>query len=234
MVGHNDTMNKTLRWILVVVIAVATLGVGGPWLYINVIRDDAPDRLALTSTTLGTEGSAQPAEVEGTWTITPDSVVGYRVKEILFGQSTEGVGRTSQVQGSLTITGSTLVEATFTVDMASVASDDSRRDGQFRGAIMDTDTHPTATFALREPIKLSPSVLGGDVIFTKAVGDLTLRGQTKRVEIALEARLAEGVIEAVGSINIVFADWEIPNPSRPAITTEDNGDLEFRLLFAKS
>lgn len=227
-------MRKSLKLTVGGIAILAVLGVGGPWLYINVIRDDAPDRLTLTSTTIGSEGATEPADVEGTWTIAPESVVGYRVKEILFGQSTEGVGRTSEVDGTLTISGSTLLEAAFTVDMASVTSDDGRRDRQFRSAIMNTDTHPTAVFALREPIELPAAVLSGEVLFTKAVGDLTLRGETQRTEFTLEARLAGGTIEVVGSINIVFADWGIPNPSRPAISTEDNGDLEFRLIFTKS
>jgi len=227
-------MRKSLKWVIGSVAALAVVGVGGPWVYINLIRDDAPERLTLTSTTVGSGTSVTPVDVEGTWVATAESVVGYRVKEILFGQSTEGVGRTSQIEGTLTISGSTLLEAQFSVDMASMESDDSRRDGQFRGSIMSTDTFPTATFALREPIEVPASVLSGEVLFTKAVGDLTLRGETQRVEFTLETRLTGGDIEVVGSINIVFADWGIPNPSRPAITTEDNGDLEFRLIFAKA
>jgi polyisoprenoid-binding protein YceI len=227
-------MRKSLKWSVLVVVALVVLGVGGPWVYINLIRDDAPDRLSLTSTTVGSGGQVQPADVEGVWTATGDSVVGYRVKEILFGQSTEGVGRTNQIDGTLTITGGTLLEAGFTVDMASITSDDGRRDGQFRGSIMSTDTYPTAVFALREPIQIPESARTGEVLFTKAVGELTLRGETKQVEFTLEARLSGTVIEVVGSITIVFSEWNIPNPSRPAITTEDEGELEFRLLFAKA
>ena len=37
------------------------------------------------------------------WAVVADSVVGYRVKEILFGQDTEGVGRISAVSDSLAI-----------------------------------------------------------------------------------------------------------------------------------
>lgn len=38
------------------------------------------------------------------------------------------------------------------VDMAGVASDESRRDNPFRGRIMDVATHPTATFFLDAPL----------------------------------------------------------------------------------
>src|SRR4029453_6902702 len=49
--------------------------------------------------------AASNSGTDGTYTLTPESVVGYRVVEVLFGQDTEGVGRTNSVTGSLTIAG---------------------------------------------------------------------------------------------------------------------------------
>ena len=229
-------MSRLGKKVLIAAAVVVVAVVGGPWVYINVIRDDAPDRLTLSTTTLaGEPGSATTVApgVEGAWDVTTGSEVGYRVKEILFGQSTEGVGRTSEVSGSLTIEGARLVAAEFTVEMATLESDDSRRDGKFRGEIMDTSTYPTATFTLSDPIEIPASALTGEAFSTEATGSLSLRGTTKNVTVTLEARLSGGSIEVAGSINIVFAEWGIPNPSNPAITTEDNGDLEFRLVFTR-
>ena len=62
------------------------------------------------------------------------SQAGYRVKEVLFGQSVEAVGRTSNVDGALTINGTTVEAAAISIDLASVESGESRRDGQFRAA----------------------------------------------------------------------------------------------------
>lgn len=214
-------------------IGVALL-VGGPWVYINVIRDDAPARLQLTSTTTGGSDSAPIVTANGQWTVRPGSVVGYRVKEILFGQDTEGVGRTSNVVGTLSVEDSTLTSAEFSVDMTTLESDDGRRDGQFRGRIMDTSTFPTSTFTLTQEIEIPAEALTGTPLTTTAVGTLTLRGQTKTVEVPIEALLNKAAIEVVGTVRIVFAEWGIPNPSRPGISTADYGDLEFQLTFEQS
>ena len=41
-----------------------------------------------------------PSGVDGTYTVTSESQVGYRVVEVLFGQDTEGVGRTNSVRSA--------------------------------------------------------------------------------------------------------------------------------------
>ena len=210
----------------------ALLLVGGPWAYINLVRSDAPDRLGLSSTTVATAPTG-PGSVDGTWKATEESIVGYRVKEILFGQSTEGVGRTDDVRGSLVIADDELQSAEFSVDMASVTSDDERRDRQFRSAIMDTATHPRATFVLAAPVSLGDDVLDGATLDTSVEGDLTLRGATRRVTVVLQARLDGNSIEVAGTITIVFEEWGIPSPSRPGISVEDRGELEFLLVFSR-
>ena len=159
--------------------------------------------------------------------------MGYCVKEVIVAQSTEGVGRTSAVQGTLNIAGEQVTEAQFSVDMTTLKSDSSRRDGQVNDRILDTATYPTATFTLKQPITLTPEALAGSDLTTQATGTLTLRGVTKDIELTLIARLANDVIEVNGSIEIIFADWSIPDPSISAIVVEDRGQLEFLLRFTR-
>lgn len=231
-----------LKWLVAIGLGAVVLVVGGTWVYINVIREDAPPPLALDD--LAEDGDASTSttgapdqdddgggSIEGTWSAAAGSIAGYRVDEILFGQSVEAVGRTEDVDGSITIEGTTVTDASFVIDMTTVSSDESRRDGQFRGAIMDVDQFPTATFELTEPIELGDDVTAGSEVTVDATGELTLRGSTQTVTIPLEARHSEGRIEVVGSFTVVFADWEIPNPSRPGIDTEDEGVLEVLLAF---
>lgn len=182
------------------------------------------------ATTTAAPEPAAPAGA-GRWVVTPDSELGYRVKEILFGVDTEGVGRTNQITGSLTIDGTTVTAADFTVDVASIESDDGRRDNQFRGRIMSASEFPTATFVLTEPIELGVEPADGAEVATSATGDLTLRGVTNSVTFDLTARQENGRIAVLGQIPVVFADYDIANPSTAGITTEDNGLLEFVLVF---
>lgn len=176
--------------------------------------------------------AAGPAgDAAGTWSATAESEVGYRVKEILFGVDTEGVGRTNDVTGSLTIDGTKVSAAEFVVDVASIASDEARRDSQFRGRIMSTDEFPTATFTLTEPIELGVGSADGTTVDAVATGELTLRGVTNAVTFDVSAKQEDGRIGVLGNIPVVFADYEIANPSVGGITTEDNGQLEFVLVF---
>ena len=155
------------------------------------------------------------------------------MKEVLFGQSTEGVGRTNAVTGSLDIAGSTVEKGDFTVDMTTVKSDSGNRDNQFQRRIMDTSKFPTSTFALTQPIDLGSVPAEGQTVTASATGDLTLHGTTKPVTFDVQAQLKDGKIEVNGTIPIVFADYGIPNPSFGPASTEDNGVLEFLLVFTK-
>ena len=228
-------MKSIVRKVVAALIVLALLAVAGPWVYINLIKDDAPDALTLQPAVTTTAGEVQQPTnaTDGEWAVVADSVVGYRVKEILFGQDTEGVGRTSDVTGSLVIANNEVTSAEFSVDMTTIKSDSSRRDRQVNNRILDTATFPTATFALNEPIALTPEALAGSDFTANTTGTLTLRGVTKTVPVALTARLVDNVIEVNGSIEIVFVEWQIPDPSVSAIVVEDRGLLEFLIRFSR-
>lgn len=229
-------MKKPIK-IAIALVAVTALAVtAGPFIYINFVKDEAPEALSLDGAVDDTAPSTEVTTldtVDGQWQVVPDedTVVGYRVEEVLFGQSTEGVGRTREVEGSLTIESNTVSEANFTVQMGTLTSDAANRDRQFNGRIMDTATHPTATFILTEPIVLPPGAIDGERVSVTARGELTLRGVTRSVEATLEARLVGTRFTVVGNISIVFEDWGIPEPSLPGIDVEPNGLLEFSLVF---
>lgn len=231
-------MSTRVKVVLGGLLAVVALLVGGSWLYFNVLQDEAPQRLSLDSGSDGTATSTAAAptgELAGTYRPTSSSIVGYRVKEVAFGQSGEAVGRTNKVTGSLVIDGTTVSTGKFVVDMTSVQSDEQRRDNQFHGRIMNTSTFPTSTFELTEPITL-PSVPDDTTPITvTAKGNLTLKGVTRPVTVGLQARRNGANFEVSGSIPVTFADYGIGNPSfGGVVTTEDRGLLELKLVFAKS
>ena len=101
-----------------------------------------------------------------------------------WGQSNTAYGRTSSVTGSLTVTGDTVTAGSFTADLTTVASDQSRRDQQFQGRIMNTSTYPTATFKLTQPTALGSAPADGVTVTKQVTGDLTAHGVTKSVTFA--------------------------------------------------
>jgi len=243
-------MRNVWKWVLGAVLAVAVLIPVGTYVYIHFVEGDAPKPLTLdsgasqptpTSPTTATPAPSQTtastaagaAGGSGTaFRPTPASVVGYRVKETLFGQSNEAVGRTSDVTGSMTLSGATVGAVDLTVNMKTVKSDQSQRDGQFNGRIMDTSTYPTATFKLTQPLTLSSVPSDSTVVNAKATGNLTLHGVTKAVTFDLTAQRDGANVKVNGTIPITFADYKIDNPSGGPATTEDHGVVEFLVVFA--
>ncbi len=239
--------------LIVVVIAAVVI-------YLTVIREDAPEEFGLTETTsededadtgadadtgdadagdadAGTDGddAAATVDLDGSWTVGDGSQAGYRVVEDLQGITDfEAVGRTSDVTGTMVLSGTTVSEGSFEVQIATITSDDTRRDGQFTGDIMNAAEFPTATLALTAPIELDGIPGDGATVSTTASGELTLRGSTNPVTFPVDAQILDGRIEIVASIDVLFSDYGIDNPSNPFVTVRDEGKVEVQLFLDKS
>jgi polyisoprenoid-binding protein YceI len=183
------------------------------------------------TTVVPTPTTAGPVGADGVWAIIDGSEVGYRVDESINGFATTANGRTKAVTGSMTAAGTTISDGQFTVDMTTFKSDESRRDGQFNGRIMDVANFPTATFVLTSPIDFGKIPADGETLTVPAAGDLTLHGTTRPVTFSVDAQFTKGKVVIVGKIPVVFADYGIPNPSIATIKTADNGLLEFLLVL---
>ena len=233
-------MLKILIRVAISIVVVVGLVYGGILLYTKVINppedklnEDDLSAIVSDSSTAPSSTPTPDVGITGTWLATSESTVGYRVKEVLGGVDTEGVGRTNQVNGSLTIQETTLLSTVFEIDVASIKSDSSKRDSQFSGNIMDTATYPTATFRLLTPIELGSIPADDQNITATAQGELTMHGVTQQVSFDVTAKIANGIIGVLGSIDITFADYGIANPSNAFVTTGDTGLLEFVLAFQK-
>ena len=230
-----------LRWLIGGIAAVVVILIAAPFIYIHFIEADPPPPLTLPDrapTTVPARGSGSTTPTAGAltgkWSVASDSIVGYRVKEVLFGQDNDAAGRTNAVTGSVTFDGTTVTAAEMTADLTSVSSDRPQRDRQFQGRIMDTAQFPNATFKLTKPIALGKVPPDGETITVDATGDLTLHGVTKSVTTPIKARKTGELVEINGSIPITFRDYEIPDPSFGGISVQDHGTLEFLVNLNKS
>ncbi|WP_420437343.1 YceI family protein [Candidatus Poriferisocius sp.] len=192
------------------------------------------------------EAVSAPEGVNGLWAVdtsigefsyedSTGTFVGFRVDEELTSiGSTTAVGRTPVVTGSIAIDGETVTAVTVEADMSAITTNDSRRDRPVQSAL-NTAEFPTAVFTLTEPVDLGPDPNSGDPIATTAVGELTVKGTTQPVQIALEAQLVDDTVVVVGSTEIVFADYDVSVPRVPIVlSAEDHGIVELQLFFARS
>jgi polyisoprenoid-binding protein YceI len=258
-------MPRSRLIIIAGVVIVLVVAIGGFVVYDQVLRGDNVAALALPSAapstaastapgassaasaapSSGTTSSATPAgasgDVAGTWTVSGGGQAGYRVTEQLANlpAQSEAVGRTSQITGSMTLATSgsttTLTAATISVGTTSISSDKSMRDNRMRNEGLQTDTYPTATFTLTQPVEVPAAALTGTPSDVTLTGDLTLHGVTKSVHIPARAQLVDGTVSVLGSLTFPLSDYSIVAPSVGGfiVSIADSGTLEFVVNFTK-
>jgi len=252
--GSTTSAGRRWRWIglgALVAVAAAAFGV---WFFF--VRGDSPAAVDLDS---AIEGINQPASqaadpapgggspstdsgVAGTWAVDRSvtnaegigSFGGFRVNEQLVGVgAATAVGRSRAVDGTLTVDGSAVTAAAITVDLTAITTNDSRRNDAVQRAL-STSQFPRATFTLTQPVSVGSVPGEGQRIDVEATGDLTIKGVTRSVTVDMAAQLEGGVLVAVGSTPITFADFGVRTPTAPIVASvEDRGVMEFQLYFRK-
>jgi len=203
--------------------------------YANSVVEAAPTIAPATSSPMtdATAPAVNADDLSGSWSVGADSFAGYRVDEVLQNQDVTVTGRTSDVTGDLTVEALSLTAATITVDVASIATDESARDAYFRDTAMNVGEFPTATFTLTEPVTIEAPV-AGVAQTVSAVGELTMHGVTQPVTVELQAALTDAGGQVVGSIPITFSDYDVEAPDLGFVSVEDAGAIEFSLNVAQN
>jgi hypothetical protein len=105
--------------------------------------DPAAATTTVAAATATTTAAAGAVSADGVWNIKEGSEVGYRVNESISGFDTTANGRTQSITGTMVADGTTITKGEFTVDMTTFKSDESQRDEQFNGRVMEVATYPT-------------------------------------------------------------------------------------------
>lgn len=194
----------------------------------------------------GTDADRHIDSLDGVWkvdsttgTFTLDdatgSFAGFRVEEELarIGAFT-AVGRTGDVSGTVEVIDDHAERAEFKVGLASLQTDDSRRDRAVRQAL-NTDEHPFATFTLAEVMHLEGGAEFEGPFTFDVEGDFTVNGITRSISAQIQTQLVGSVIVVVGSFEVTFEDYDIRIPQVPIVlSAEDHGVVEFQLLLRRS
>ncbi len=245
-----------LKRLLLALLGVVVLGVGAVVVYTELIRDDA-DPIGFREAddpTLRTEPGDTPSAtdepsdattttastdavvaVDGTWTVTEGTEVGYFVLEDFAGglSDSTALGSTPAVEGTLEIVGDRVTAATFSADLTQLTSDESRRDSRAQ-QVLQTDTFPSAVFTLTAPLAFGTPSEPEQIVSAEGTGDLTVRDVTMAVTVEVEAKLtAGGELEIVGAIPTTWSDYGVENPSNPFVTVRNDGEIQFRLVLTR-
>lgn len=197
----------------------------GPGWYADRAEKAAADEPSLSASA----APAETSESSGTWTVADGSYAGYRVDEVLRGEDVTVTGRTEDVTGEVTLAEGEVTEASIEVKVATIATDSGNRDGYFRENAIEAEEFPTATFELTEPAALTDGATEVEL-----VGDLTVHGETKTVTVDAEVG-GDGAreLQVVGSVPIVFSDFDVDAPDLGFVRVEESGSVEFSLALVK-
>lgn len=99
----------------------------------------------------------------------------------------------------------------FEVDLATLQSDEARRDNYLRGNTLRTDRFPTAAFRLVQVrgLATAPGPGSGQL---QLVGDLTLRGVTREVVWEVDYTASEEEVSGTAVTSFAFEDFGLSRP----------------------
>ena len=233
-------MSAKLKYSVLGIVALVVVGIGA-FVYFGVLSHDSPAEFSLKRGSTENTAAAPPAgELGGTWSVAGGSQAGYRVREKLASlpAPSDAVGRTTAVTGQVTIAdeGGTYraKNASFTVDVSRLASNESRRDNKIRTIGLETAKYPQATFVAAGPIDIPADAVNGKVVTVTADGDLTLHGVTRKVSIPLQVQRNATQLRIVGNYDFSWDDFGMTAPSLPPfVSVTGSPKLEFDVTMAK-
>jgi polyisoprenoid-binding protein YceI len=211
----------------------------------SVLRSSARVTVGIALLAALVSAAHQPALAQGPASsrysiVAESSEVRYRVREQLAGFNfpNDAVGVTRAIEGAITfdpqgrvVTG----ESRFTVDLRTLKSNETRRDGYLRRNTLETDTYPTVTFIATEARRLPfPLPASGSVPF-ELVGDLTVKDATRRVTWKATATFDGTKVSVRARTAFHFGDFGLRQPRVTVVlSVEDDIKLEADLSLQRN
>jgi polyisoprenoid-binding protein YceI len=198
----------------------------------------APDRIAAQAPGPGGRGAPAPDPAKAQrLEITTGTRARYKVQEQLAGINfpSEAVGTTEAITGALVINpdGSFAAGSKLIVDLKSLSSDQSMRDGYVQGRVLETDKFATLEVVPKRAVGLQlplPSGQGAQAGF-QLVTDMTLHGVTKEVTWKVVATFGNDAVSGRATTTVDFATFNMTKPTLARLVSVDEKiqlEIEFR------
>jgi polyisoprenoid-binding protein YceI len=172
--------------------------------------------------------------------LTDKSSANYRVREQLarLNLPSDAIGKTSQISGSVAVKPDGSIDSSaskITVDISSLASDSSMRDGFVGRTILQTAQYPTVVFVPTSASGLPwPLPQSGPVAF-KVTGNLTVKDVTKPVTWDVTGAIQNGVATGTATTSFTFEDFGLSQPHVASVLSlVDHIALEVSVTFQQA
>jgi polyisoprenoid-binding protein YceI len=216
--------HRWLRRAATGLVTVVVLALAGTYVFIHFLAGPVPAPLALPKLNAAAAGTGT-ARASGTWTAGPGSLAGYRVREEFIGPGNAMAGRTSAVTGKVVIAHNDVSSASFRVALTTLTAGGKTQPQLAK--ILDTASFPDATVTLTKVITAGSGLAANQTMTVKATGLLAMHGITRPVTFEVTACYSGSLLEAAGSIPVVFSDWNVHAP----LFLQNHGLLEFLLIL---
>lgn len=212
---------KHLTWLLCIALLLVACGPATP----------AP---AEPTSTPAPPPAPAPADTAGdaadgmrTFNVVPEeSTASYLVNEEFFADAlrkygidageTVTVGSTGQVSGFLSLAlgaDEQLGDNRFVVDLSTLSSDQSLRDGWLKDNALESEKYPEAIFVASAIEGAPDSYNEGEEVSFQLVGELTVRGIALPVTFDVTASLSGDTIRGVGEAQVQMSDFGVAPPN---------------------
>lgn len=237
MTNSRPFFARPLVWIIAIAAVLATVAaIVATRMYVSSQNAAAPEEFlsedVAEATTPG-QSSGSADAIAGQWSISEGSEAGYRVDEVLNGEDVTVVGRTDDVTREVTIDGSELTAGTVIVDLRTVTTDSSRRDGYFTSRAIDTSANPEATFTVAEAVDLTALADSGTAEI-EIPGTLDINGQSRETTAQGTVTRTVAGLRVVGAIDVTWQDHGVTAPDLGFVSVEDAGVVEFALDLTRA
>lgn len=145
--------------------------------------------------------------------VTDQSEASYSVGETFLGQKRDvtAVGKTSALAGTIVLDGGVIQASTIEVDVATLKTDESRRDNKVRQAL-DTANHPKATYRITGA-EGNPALAEGQETALKLQGTMTIKGVDKPLTFDAKAKLEGGRLTLTAETVFDMTEFGVDPPN---------------------
>jgi polyisoprenoid-binding protein YceI len=218
----------TIIGVVLVIMIVAVVGIVYAQHYANGViasqQHKASGAIQVTATPIPTtvQGSLQTYQI-----VPAQTTASYSVYEDLIFQNkpnNDAIGTTHSVSGNFQVATSpspVVTGMTIKVDLRTLQSDSSMRDGHVQSAL-DTTDYPYATFVSVSTQGLPAGYTDGQAISFQLLGNLTMHGKTNGETFMVQGKVVGNTITGTATTTIFMTDFGIQPPNLANIAIVQN------------
>ena len=150
------------------------------------------------------------------------SEASYAIREQLAQRNlpNDAVGKTQSVSGSVTVNADGTLDSAkskFTVEAATIKSDQAMRDGYVSRNILQVSQYPQIVFVPTAVSGLPATLPTSGAVTFQVTGDLTVRDVTKPVTWEVTGTIANGEAIGTATTSFTFEDFNLAQPKVPVV-----------------